>query len=149
MRKTFRRAEITTAGDAIPGRAKLPVRVSFHSLRHTFVTLLAGGGAPQAVTQALVAHASPAMTAVYTHVGADATLAAVRALPAVFGPAGIHAHQPTILPNHIPEWLYDELAKMTADTWSDIRDRLTGSAPAAATTPPSLPPPTPEAPPPP
>lgn len=47
------------------------VEVGFHSLRHTFVSLHAERGTPQAVVQAVVGHGSPAMTAHYTHIGEE------------------------------------------------------------------------------
>ncbi len=45
---------------------------SFHSLRHTAVSLLKDGGVPDAVVQALVGHESAAMSHRYTHVGREA-----------------------------------------------------------------------------
>ena len=44
--------------------------LSFHSLRHTAVSLLKDAGIPQAVVQELIGHESEAMSALYTHVGA-------------------------------------------------------------------------------
>ena len=38
------------------------VEVGFHSLRHTFVSLCRAAGAPLSVVEAIVGHASPAMT---------------------------------------------------------------------------------------
>jgi integrase len=61
----------------------------FHSLRHTFVSLCAAGGVPQSVVQSLVGHGSPAMTRLYTHVGAEAARRAVSTLPDVTGAAAI------------------------------------------------------------
>jgi integrase len=57
------------------------ILVSFHSLRHSFVSLAAAAGAPQHVIQALVGHGSPAMTAHYTHVDNDQRRKAIEALP--------------------------------------------------------------------
>jgi len=62
------------------------VEAGFHSLRHTFVSLCRGANAPLAVVEAIVGHASPAMTRHYTHVGLTAAGAAVAALPSVMGP---------------------------------------------------------------
>jgi hypothetical protein len=61
------------------------VEVGFHSLRHTFVSLCREAGAPLAVVEAIVGHASPAMTRHYTHVGEAAARASVAALPSVLG----------------------------------------------------------------
>ena len=43
--------------------------LSFHSLRHTAVTLLYEAGVPQAVVMELIGHSSEAMSQLYTHVG--------------------------------------------------------------------------------
>jgi integrase len=61
------------------------VEVGFHSLRHTFVSLCRQSGAPLAVVEAIVGHASPAMTRHYTHIGEAAARASVAALPSVLG----------------------------------------------------------------
>ena len=61
------------------------VEVGFHSLRHTFVSLCRAAGAPLSVVEAIVGHASPAMTRHYTHVGEDAARASVILMPSVLG----------------------------------------------------------------
>jgi integrase len=55
--------------------------ISFHSLRHAAVSLLKDSGIPEAVVMELVGHNSNAMSAHYTHVGAEALEKAVAALP--------------------------------------------------------------------
>ena len=61
----------------------------FHSLRHSFVSLCAASGVPQATTQKLVGHASPAMTQLYSHATAEQERQAINLLPAeFFGTAG-------------------------------------------------------------
>jgi integrase len=55
--------------------------VSFHSLRHTAVSLLKDAGVPDAVVMALVGHESAAMSARYTHVGKEALAMAAKTLP--------------------------------------------------------------------
>jgi integrase len=57
--------------------------LSFHSLRHTAVSLLKDAGIPEAVVMELVGHESKAMSAHYTHVGTEALAKAVAALPAI------------------------------------------------------------------
>ena len=52
-----------------------PSQLSFHSLRHTAVSLLKDAGIPQAVVQELVGHDSEQMSALYTHVGREALAA--------------------------------------------------------------------------
>lgn len=56
---------------------------SFHSLRHTAVSLLKDAGIPDAVIMAVVGHQSAAMSQHYTHVGKEALSKAVKALPKV------------------------------------------------------------------
>ena len=55
--------------------------LSFHSLRHTSVSLLKDAGIPDAVVMALVGHASAAISQRYTHVGRDALQRATDSLP--------------------------------------------------------------------
>jgi integrase len=55
--------------------------LSFHSLRHTAVSLLKDAGIPQAVVQELIGHESAQMSALYTHVGREALERAAAALP--------------------------------------------------------------------
>src|SRR6202008_2176041 len=56
--------------------------LSFHSLRHTAVSLLKDAGIPQAVVQELIGHDSEQMSALYTHVGPEA-LERAAALPEI------------------------------------------------------------------
>jgi integrase len=55
--------------------------LSFHSLRHTSVSLLKDAGIPQAVVQELIGHDSEAMSQLYTHVGVEALRKAAASLP--------------------------------------------------------------------
>ena len=55
--------------------------VSFHSLRHTAVSLLKDAGIPEAVVMEMVGHDSEQMSAHYTHVGREALEKAAAALP--------------------------------------------------------------------
>ena len=57
--------------------------LSFHSLRHTAVSLLKDAGVADAVVMALVGHNSVAMSARYTHVGRDALARAAQSLPQI------------------------------------------------------------------
>jgi integrase len=57
--------------------------LSFHALRHTAAILLKDAGIPEAVVMELVGHDSKAMSAHYTHVGAEALERAVAALPEI------------------------------------------------------------------
>ena len=55
--------------------------LSFHSLRHTAVSLLKDAGIPDAVVMALVGHESAAMSQRYTYVGKEALVRAAGTLP--------------------------------------------------------------------
>ena len=55
--------------------------VSFHSLRHTFVTLLKATGGSQAVAKELAGHSSDAVSDLYTHTSPALLASAIDALP--------------------------------------------------------------------
>ncbi len=74
---------------SVAGEKRKRADCSFHSLRHTFVSLCAAGGVPQSVVQALVGHGSPAMTAHYTHIGIETAQNAVALLPDVTHAKGL------------------------------------------------------------
>jgi integrase len=57
--------------------------LSFHSLRHTAVSLLKDAGIPQAAVMELVGHSTVEMSALYTHVGRESLERAAAALPAL------------------------------------------------------------------
>ena len=59
------------------------MKLSFHSLRHTTVSLLKDAGIPDAVVMALVGHESAAMSHRYTHVGKEALTKATGSLPEI------------------------------------------------------------------
>ena len=59
------------------------MRVGFHSLRHSFVSLCAANRVPQVAIMELVGHGSPAMTALYSHAGEEQKAKAIAALPAL------------------------------------------------------------------
>ncbi len=61
------------------------VRVGFHSLRHTFVSMCREANAPLSVVEALVGHSSADMTRHYTHVSESAATNAVALLPSITG----------------------------------------------------------------
>jgi len=60
-----------------------PSELSFHSLRHTAVSLLKAAGVPHAIAQALIGHESEAISANYTHVGDQALGEALEKLPSL------------------------------------------------------------------
>ena len=57
--------------------------ISFHSLRHSAVSLLKNAGIPAAVVMEMIGHDSEQMSAHYTHVGREALEKAAAALPEV------------------------------------------------------------------
>jgi integrase len=57
--------------------------LTFHSLRHTTVSLLKEAGIPEAVVMELVGHDSEQMSAHYTHTGEEALRKAAEALPEI------------------------------------------------------------------
>jgi integrase len=83
------------AGDAVLERAQKENRdltaeewdglkvfqnVRFHDLRHTFITMMAEGGVPLPVVQAMVGHMSAGMVRYYTHISNRAARTAVELL---------------------------------------------------------------------
>jgi integrase len=78
------REEQTHKGRGIGRSAKRAAsKLSFHSLRHTTVSLLKDAGIPQATVQELIGHDSEQMSALYTHVGREALQKAAAALPEI------------------------------------------------------------------
>ncbi len=70
----------------------------FHSFRHSYVSLNADAGTPQATMQKLVGHGSPAMTLHYLTPSDSMVLMAADALPALLeGPKGKEAPEPEIM----------------------------------------------------
>lgn len=55
--------------------------VTFHSLRHSFVTMLKSTGASNAMAEMIVGHESPAISRHYTHLAEDDTTDAISKLP--------------------------------------------------------------------
>jgi integrase len=84
-------------------RRRAIVRVGFHSMRHSFVSLCAKAGAPQHVVQRLVGHGSPAMTEHYTHLDDGQKQDAIRALPALgFGSVRTKKRERSQNPTDVP-----------------------------------------------
>ena len=65
-------------------RRRAILRVGFHSLRHSFVSLCAKAKTPLHVVQKLVGHGSPLLTAdVYLHLDSELKRDAIAALPKI------------------------------------------------------------------
>jgi len=80
----FETCGIQTTEEPSNGHRRMQiVRVGFHSLRHSFVSMCATNKVPQVAIMELVGHGSPAMTALYSHAGDDQKAKAIAALPDV------------------------------------------------------------------
>lgn len=86
LRRIFKAANITMS-IRVEGRCRKTVVASFHSLRHTFVSLSANAGVPLPVVQSIVGHCSTAMTRHYYHENEEVLRQAVEAIPS-FGAGG-------------------------------------------------------------
>ena len=75
-----KKAHRVTTGEGRAGRHENG-ETSFHSLRHSAVTLLKEAGIPSAVVQALIGHESEQMSELYTTVGEEALTKAAAAFP--------------------------------------------------------------------
>ena len=82
IRRIFTAANITMSV-RMEGRSRRSVLASFHSLRHTFVSLSANAGVPLPVVQSIVGHCSTAMTRHYYHENEAVLRKAVEAIPAI------------------------------------------------------------------
>jgi len=88
LRKIFTAANITMSV-RLEGRTRKSVVASFHSLRHTFVSLSANAGVPLPVVQSIVGHCSTAMTRHYYHENLDALRSAVASIPVIGEPSPV------------------------------------------------------------
>lgn len=82
LRKIFKAANITMSV-RFEGRSRKSVIASFHSLRHTFVSMSANAGVPLTVVQSIVGHCSTAMTRHYYHENETVLRQAVEAIPSI------------------------------------------------------------------
>lgn len=73
--------DTTSPSEREGGRARIDI--GFHSLRHTFVSMLGNAGASLALVQAMVGHTSAAMTEHYFHANDAALRGSVNLLPNV------------------------------------------------------------------
>ena len=80
--RIFSMAGISTSV-MLEGRSRRTPSATFHSLRHTFVSIAANAGVPLATVQSIVGHTSAAMTRHYYHPSEDALRRAVNAIPPV------------------------------------------------------------------
>jgi integrase len=87
VQAVFEAAGIVTREAPGEHRKRAIVRVGYHSLRHSFVSLCAAAGVPQSAIMDMVGHGSPAMTAAYTHADDALRRRAIDALPDMAGGA--------------------------------------------------------------
>ena len=78
----FKAAHIETSV-RIEGRRTRTPEATFHSLRHTFVSLAANAGVPLPVVASIVGHSSTAMTRHYYHENEEMLRQAVAAIPSL------------------------------------------------------------------
>jgi len=83
----FKAAHIETS-IRIEGRRTRTPEATFHSLRHTFVSLAANAGVPLPVVASIVGHSSTAMTRHYYHENEEMLRRAVAAIPSLGGLEG-------------------------------------------------------------
>ena len=101
-----------TGGDT---KKRAVVEVGFHSLRHTYVSLHAEAGTPQAMIQANVGHSNPSMTAHYTHVNEETAVRTAQVLV---------LDDPKPSARTVPGWIAEKLEGMTAGNWKQIKAEL-------------------------
>lgn len=92
----------------------------FHSFRHSFVSLNADAGTPQATMQKLVGHGSPMMTLHYLTPSDSMVLKAADSLPHLLTAESV---EPTREP--LPKWAVAIVEKMDAKNWKAAKAELT------------------------
>ncbi len=97
LQRIFAAANITSS-ILLEGRERKAPLATFHSLRHTFVSIAVNAGVPLATVQSIVGHTSTAMTRHYYHPSEDALRKAVNAIPSV----GREGHDPA-RPHNVPK----------------------------------------------
>ena len=106
-----------------PGTDKRAVvRIGFHSLRHSFVSICREANVPLSIVESIVGHSNPSMTRHYTHTGEIAARAAVANLPSLLSdtkPEG---------PQRSPESILLEIKaiaeKLTSENWKASREAI-------------------------
>lgn len=109
--KIFKSAGITTSV-RLEGRKTRTPEATFHSLRHTFVSLAANAGVPLHIVQSIVGHESTAMTRHYYHENATALRQAVASIPSFENTKPLeHDSPPSTQPQLTPE-LFNEMHRV-------------------------------------
>lgn len=98
------------------------VRVGFHSLRHSFVSLCREANAPLSVVESIVGHSNPAMTRHYSHTSEAEAERAVQALPVLTAtdstPAALPGREP------LPAWARELIERLTPENAVEVRTAL-------------------------
>jgi len=100
-----------------PVHKRAVVEVGFHSLRHTWVSLHAAAGTPQAIVQNVIGHANPAMTAHYTHISEETARHTAEAWQ-LTEPGTAPARAP------LPDWARKLVEELTAKNWKRTQKEL-------------------------
>jgi integrase len=101
------------------------VLVGFHSLRHSFVSLLAQAGTPQAILQKLAGHSNPMMTEHYTHLSDASATAMAASFPKLLDRATDDEPQAIDVKNEpIPDWALSLIKKLTPKNVQEIKAML-------------------------
>ena len=111
--KIFASASITMSV-RLEGRRNRTPEASFHSLRHTFVSLAANAGVPLPVVQSIVGHCSTAMTRHYYHENEADLRRAVEAIPTLDGRRVSAPVKAVVRPEETPESRLKKLGRLLA-----------------------------------
>jgi len=123
IQKHFTACGIVTAAPEQKQRTRRGVKVGFHSLRHSFVSLCAGAGVPLAAVQSIVGHTNPAMTRHYTHLGIEAAQGAIAALPTLTGPTQ-GSNRTESHPDNKMRSIVELAENMTTKNWRNIKSEI-------------------------
>ncbi|MGN0855134.1 MAG: tyrosine-type recombinase/integrase [Kiritimatiellia bacterium] len=93
LERIFAMANIRTS-ILLEGRERRTPLATFHSLRHTFVSIAVNAGVPLAAVQSIVGHTSTAMTRHYYHPSEDVLRQAVAAIPSISAGSGTSSPRP-------------------------------------------------------
>lgn len=105
-----------------PTGKRAVVIAGFHSLRHSFVSLHAQAGTPQAVLQKLAGHGNPIMTEHYTHISEATARQSADAFPHIMGAEPVKAlHGPHMIEAATVRKL---AGKLNGKTWRNVKTEL-------------------------
>lgn len=91
----------------------------FHSLRHTYITLAAQSGTPQAILMKMAGHGSPIISQLYTHLDEGTARRTAAAMPMILA-----GNEPTREP--LPEWAAVIVKKLNTRNVAKLKSELLG-----------------------